>query len=323
MAEVHPHYAHMERALYWAQRLDPDAGEAVRVAAVTHDAERAYPDPDPGWDSAVSWDDPDYNRWHQERCARIVGEWLREQAAEPALVQEVEALVRVHEEGGWPEADVVQAADSLSFLETMMGLVAGWIQSGRTSRERAVGKARHSLDRIAPGLTAAREEAAPLLAAALQRLAAVPAPGEVVEAARLVRGGRVFALARDRFPRMPLFPGHPNFEVLSYRTPQGIRAAGDQPWGPRQRGRVGLHVGAGDGHHPQWSPHRRPRPHDDRRRRPLERRRGGRAPGRLRPAARRRHRDPAAVAARRALRRARPPRGSRSWAAARPSAPTS
>ncbi len=39
-------------------------------------------------------------------------------------------------------------------------------------------------------------------------------------------------LARDRFPRMPLWPGHPAFEVVSYRTPQGIRAAGDQPWGP-------------------------------------------------------------------------------------------
>ena len=40
----------------------------------------------------------------------------------------MEALVRVHEEGGWPEANVVQAADSLSFLETMVGLVAGWIR---------------------------------------------------------------------------------------------------------------------------------------------------------------------------------------------------
>ena len=29
-----------------------------------------------------------------------------------------------------------------------------------------------------------------------------------------------------------MFPGHPTFEVVSYRTPQGIRAAGDQPWGP-------------------------------------------------------------------------------------------
>ena len=47
-----------------------------------------------------------------------------------------------------------------------------------------------------------------------------------------MRDGRMYRLARDRFPKMPLFPGHPTFEVVSYRTPQGIRAAGDQPWGP-------------------------------------------------------------------------------------------
>ncbi len=239
MEEVHPHYPHMERALHWADRLDPDASEAVRIAAVTHDAERAYPEAEIRWDSAVSWDDPEYNRWHQDRCAEIVAEWLREQGADPTLTGEVEALVRVHEEGGWPEADVVQAADSLSFLETMIGLVADWVQSGRTSRERAAGKVRHSLDRISTSLPRAREEAAPLVAAALQRLAAVPAPDEVLSAIGLVRRGRVFSLARDRFPRMPLFAGHPSFEVLAYRTPQGIRAAGDQPWGPGNEAGLG------------------------------------------------------------------------------------
>jgi kynurenine formamidase len=61
--------------------------------------------------------------------------------------------------------------------------------------------------------------------------AAAPRPDRVVAATRLVRDGRVFRLARERFPKMPLFPGHPSFEVLSYRTPQGLRAGGDQPWG--------------------------------------------------------------------------------------------
>jgi kynurenine formamidase len=31
---------------------------------------------------------------------------------------------------------------------------------------------------------------------------------------------------------MPLFPGHPPFQVLNYRTPPGIGAGGVQPWGP-------------------------------------------------------------------------------------------
>jgi kynurenine formamidase len=61
--------------------------------------------------------------------------------------------------------------------------------------------------------------------------AAAPSPQAVRAATRLVREGRVFRLARARFPGMPLFPGHPAFAVLAYRTPQGLRAAGERPWG--------------------------------------------------------------------------------------------
>ncbi|MBN2113749.1 MAG: cyclase family protein [Acidimicrobiia bacterium] len=57
-------------------------------------------------------------------------------------------------------------------------------------------------------------------------------PGKLVEAARLVRTGRAFSLSVGRYPGMPLFPGHPPFQVLLYRTPEGIRAEGAQPWGP-------------------------------------------------------------------------------------------
>jgi kynurenine formamidase len=237
--EVHPHPHHLERTLDWAVELDPRAPEVVRIAAITHDIERAFPDREAGWDSATSWDDPAYIRWHQDRCAEMVAAWLREQGADPWLVDEVDRLVRNHEVGGWPEADLLQAADSVSFLETMVGVVAGWVQSGRAPRERAAGKLRHSLERVAPGLARAREEGGPLLDAGLQRLAATPSPDEVLAATRLVRQGRIVALARDRFPGMPLFPGHPAFQVLAYRTPQGIRAAGTRPWGPGNEAGLG------------------------------------------------------------------------------------
>jgi kynurenine formamidase len=55
---------------------------------------------------------------------------------------------------------------------------------------------------------------------------------QVVRAARLVRTGRIISLAAPRFRGMPLFAGHPNFEVLAYRTPRGLRVGRDQPWGP-------------------------------------------------------------------------------------------
>jgi len=57
-------------------------------------------------------------------------------------------------------------------------------------------------------------------------------PAKLVEAARLVRTGRAFSLSVGRFPGMPLFPGHPPFQVLNFRSPEGIRAEGAQPWGP-------------------------------------------------------------------------------------------
>jgi kynurenine formamidase len=57
-------------------------------------------------------------------------------------------------------------------------------------------------------------------------------PSKAVEAARFVKEGRKYSLATSRFPGMPLFPGHPPFQVLNYRTPPGIRAGQLQPWGP-------------------------------------------------------------------------------------------
>jgi kynurenine formamidase len=55
---------------------------------------------------------------------------------------------------------------------------------------------------------------------------------DVVRAAGLVRQGRMISLAAVRYPGMPLFPGHPPFQVLNYRTPRGIRVSGARPWGP-------------------------------------------------------------------------------------------
>jgi hypothetical protein len=170
VAEVHPHRRHLERTLDWLLALDPSATEGARLAAAVHDIERAFPAADSArWDSARDWASPEYNRWHQDRCADIAAAWLRDQRADAGLIAEVEALVRVHEEGGWAEADLVQAADSLSFLETMVPLLVRWVDRGYADGAEA--KLRHSMDRIAPHLGRARELGAPLLAAALDQVA--------------------------------------------------------------------------------------------------------------------------------------------------------
>src|SRR3954447_22875445 len=103
---------HLLKALEWLDRVAPDSAEATRLATLTHDMERAFPGPDqPALPK--DFEDRAYYVAHSERSARIIGEWLRENGADEELAQEVEALVRVHEFGGWPEANLVQAADSL------------------------------------------------------------------------------------------------------------------------------------------------------------------------------------------------------------------
>ena len=166
--EVHPHARHLLRTEDWLVELDPGAGEALHLAAVLHDIERAFPDRGATWDSARDWDSPAYNRWHQDRCADIAARWLGGQGAAPDLVEGVDRLVRVHEDGGWAEADLLQAADSLSFLETMVPLVVGWVETGRAPRERAAGKIRNAVDRMAPDQQRARVLAAPYLEQALR-----------------------------------------------------------------------------------------------------------------------------------------------------------
>ncbi len=55
-------------------------------------------------------------------------------------------------------------------------------------------------------------------------------PADVLSALSLVKQGRVYSLDCGRFPGMPIFPAHPPFQVLSYRTPRGLVNQADQDW---------------------------------------------------------------------------------------------
>src|SRR5262245_32098736 len=96
------HRYHLENPPGMLQRIRPGSRESVRLAALTHDMERAFPGPDQP--IPKSFDDPLYYRLHSERSARIVGEWLLQNGADKELALEVEKLILVHEFGGWPEA---------------------------------------------------------------------------------------------------------------------------------------------------------------------------------------------------------------------------
>lgn len=167
VTEYYPYNRHhLLKTLEWLDRVAPDSAEAVRLAALTHDMERAFPGPDQPVIKTLS--DPEYERQHSLRSARIVGTWLREQHAKEALVEHVEALIVAHEFGGWHEADLVQAVDSLSFLETNIDLFLGFVRSGKHPAHEVRKKFNSMFGRIQiPRLKAMAQ---PLLDRALERL---------------------------------------------------------------------------------------------------------------------------------------------------------
>jgi hypothetical protein len=160
---------HLLRALERLDDLAPASSEAVRLATLTHDMERAFPGPDSPPMSAL--DDPEYNQLHCQRSARIVTAWLRDQQAAEALIGDVERLILAHETGGWAEADLVQAADSLSFLDTNVDLFLGFVRAGRFPASAVRWKFEQTYHRIK--VPRARAIARPLVNDAVAKLAAL------------------------------------------------------------------------------------------------------------------------------------------------------
>ncbi len=161
---------HLVRARDWIVRLDPEASLEMRLAVVTHDIERMFPGGPVADKATCRWDNPDYLYAHASRSADMVERWLGEQGAVAAEVDlgELRRLITLHEFGGLNGADSVQAADSLSFLETLQTVVRHWVTSGECGVEQARAKYQYMADRVrgeqAPRLVA------PLLAEAMATL---------------------------------------------------------------------------------------------------------------------------------------------------------
>lgn len=166
---------HLLRTRDWVVVFEPEASERLRVAALTHDIERRVPGgPDP-WQH--DWGDPGYVLAHSIRSAQFVAAWLEEEQASREFIADVERLILHHEIGGYPEADVLQAADSISFLEVNAERARQWLAEGRCGPEQAQAKLDLMRDRVAVG--SARPIAAELHAAASAALAAPPHPSSL------------------------------------------------------------------------------------------------------------------------------------------------
>jgi hypothetical protein len=158
------------RTGYWIKRLVPEANDELYIAAITHDIERAFgksrtpPSPE---EKGVRWDDEIYNKWHGERSANFVSEFLKKEGADEKLIKEVSKLVKVHEEGGWKDADILRDADSISFLEVNTPIFISRIPE-KLSKEEVREKFDYMFRRI--GSKKARLIAQPFYKEALKKL---------------------------------------------------------------------------------------------------------------------------------------------------------
>ena len=147
---VLPYYdgRHLERTGDWLLAIDPAASEPLIIAALTHDMERSVPG-GPFLDKAkMAWDDPVYNTAHCNRSAEIVGRWLAERGVSDRFVRGIHQPIVEHEFGGSAEGDVIQAADSISFLETNGALVARWVEKSECTLEKGREKLVFMCDRV-------------------------------------------------------------------------------------------------------------------------------------------------------------------------------
>ena len=106
---------HFDRTVEWVKKLKPEADEALLVAAMAHDIERAHRTTDRFDDH--EFDSREFLDHHQKDGADIIAKYLKEHGAEHDFVERVRHLVSAHEYGGDEDQDILKDADSISFFE--------------------------------------------------------------------------------------------------------------------------------------------------------------------------------------------------------------
>lgn len=155
---------HAKNTVQWLLKLDPGADEALQIAALGHDIERAIEE------RKVRREDfDDYDQFkaaHAANSAEILKEILVECGLEDeTLIQQIYDLVCRHEVGGDPRSDQLKDADSISYFDVNLPLYYqrhGWAETKR----RCVwgyGRLSEKMRRVVASLTFENEELNALL----------------------------------------------------------------------------------------------------------------------------------------------------------------
>ena len=126
---------HADNTLEWLLRLQSDAGDALQLAALAHDIDRAVEESKV---RRVDFDDyAAFKAAHTRNGVAILRPILAACGVERQIADEACRLVEVHEVGGDPGSDLLKDADSISYFDVNLALYfkrEGWAETKRRSR---------------------------------------------------------------------------------------------------------------------------------------------------------------------------------------------
>ena len=125
---------HADNTLEWLLCLEPDAGDALQLAALAHDIDRAIEEIKV---KQADFDDYDaFKAAHARNGAELLRPILNACGVAGDIVDEACRLVEVHEVGGDPRSDLLKDADSISYFDVNLLLYyqrEGWAETQRRS----------------------------------------------------------------------------------------------------------------------------------------------------------------------------------------------
>lgn len=114
-SKVEEDFGHAKNTYNWLLKLNPESGEALRIAALAHDIDRAIESRKVQRSKFKCYDA--FKAAHAKNSAKILSEILKEFKVPLPVSREACRLVVFHEVGGDPASDLLKDADSISYFD--------------------------------------------------------------------------------------------------------------------------------------------------------------------------------------------------------------
>ncbi len=134
---------HSGLVLKWVLKLKPDADEALKIAALGHDIDRAISKITETYDLKDYSKINEFKKEHSLRSAKYLQDLLKKYNYNKKIIEKVKKLVENHEFGGDEETNILMEADSLAFFDYNLPFYLN-----KNGKERAHKKIRFMYDRL-------------------------------------------------------------------------------------------------------------------------------------------------------------------------------